>query len=64
MEDHIGEVECFMCGGWFTPNKAQWDSWGNSDRDFDPTDWECQQCERDEADALEEVERVITLRYL
>lgn len=34
-------VKCYKCGGCFIPEKKALDAWGNSGRDFDPTDWDC-----------------------
>ena len=36
-----GKVKCYMCGRYFTPDPEKFNAWGNSGKDFDPTDWEC-----------------------
>lgn len=37
-------VECWMCGQEFEPGPESLKAWSDSDRDFEPTDWECGQC--------------------
>ena len=37
-------VKCYMCGKRFQPDPEQVTAWGNSGRDFDPTDWACKPC--------------------
>lgn len=44
MSDPPSQVECYKCGKLFTPDPEKLKAWGESDQDFDPTDWECPAC--------------------
>lgn len=40
-------IECYLCGEMFEPSPEKIKAWAESGRDFDPTDWECGQCDED-----------------
>lgn len=44
MSEQPGQVECYRCGELFTPDPATVQAWAESDRDWEPTDWECPAC--------------------
>ena len=37
-------VKCCVCEQLFEPPPDHLRAWGESGRDFDPTDWECEPC--------------------
>ena len=39
-------MKCYICGEEFVPDPVQVAEWGNSGRDFEPTDWECDDCKK------------------
>lgn len=47
-ESKPGQMECYICGKLFDPDPERVKAWGESGEDFEPTDWECPDC-----DALE-----------
>ena len=38
-------MTCWKCGKEFTPNHLDVAIWADSGNPFDPTDWECPECE-------------------
>lgn len=44
-------LACWMCGLEFEPDPERMRAWAESGRTFDPTDWECGQCEFDRFEA-------------
>lgn len=47
-------MKCYICDREFEPDPQQLKAWAESECDFDPTDWECGDCQRMEAQ-LDEV---------
>lgn len=52
---NTGQVECWMCGELFTPDPAALNAWAASGQDWEPTDWQCNECIKAE-DAIEQLE--------
>ena len=40
-------IPCYKCRVEFEPSKEEIKKFAESDRDFDPTDWECPRCKND-----------------
>lgn len=41
-------VQCYRCGIIFSPSVVALRAWAESGRPFDPTDWNCDDCRREE----------------
>ncbi|MEE8390499.1 MAG: hypothetical protein V3S14_06840 [Anaerolineae bacterium] len=46
VEDTTTDAVCCSCGETYGEDKAKVKVWAESGRDFDPTDWECECCQR------------------